>query len=346
MRSIDLLYYQLFGLICFALGTFSLSTNHFEKTTCDISNMTPPKSSSLRAIRRILPQQRPHWVGDGFHVFPVFADLAFTDELSPFLMFDYAAPKTFSPSPSKPRGVGQHPHRGFETVTIAFQGEVEHQDSTGNQDVIGPGDTQWMTAGRGIIHEEYHSDKFSKDGGVFEMCQLWVNLPKKYKMTPPAYQPILNENVPLVTIGDNNNNNNNNNDAIARIIAGELHGVRGPATTFSPVQLWDINIFKKNSVIDLPFDEGHNCIVFVRRGGIEILQEGSSSQTVGPQAVALMEQNGTIVRVKAVKDDTSILILGGEPLNEPIAARGPFVMNTWEEIQQANMDFQSGQMGT
>lgn len=296
--------------------------------------MSPP-SSSLRAIRRILPQQRPHWVGDGFNVFPVFADLAFTDELSPFLMFDYAAPQKFAPSPNKPRGVGQHPHRGFETVTIAFQGEVEHQDSTGNQDVIGPGDIQWMTAGRGIIHEEYHSNQFSKDGGDFEMCQLWVNLPKKHKMTPPAYQPILNKNVPSVTIGD----------AIARIMAGELQGVRGPASTFSPVELWDVNIPKANSVIDLPFEEDHNCIVFVRQGGIEILQEGSS-QKVGPQAVALMERSGAIVRIKAIKDDTSILILGGEPLNEPIAARGPFVMNTWEEIQQANVDFQSGRMGT
>ena len=292
-------------------------------------------SSSLRAIKRILPRQRPHWVGDGFHVFPVFADLAFTEELSPFLMFDYAAPQYFAPITTSPRGVGQHPHRGFETVTIAFQGEVEHHDSTGNRDVIGPGDTQWMTAGRGIIHEEYHSNNFSKDGGMFEMCQLWVNLPKKHKMTPPKYQPILDKDVPIVNMGQ----------ATVRVIAGVLQGVTGPATTFSTVQLWDMTIAKAGTIIDLPFQEGHNCIVFVRRGEIHIFEKDGSSSPVGPQAVALMEKNGATIRIKAMEDDTSILIMGGEPFNEPIAHRGPFVMNTWEEIQQANADFRSGRMG-
>lgn len=292
-------------------------------------------SSSLRAIKRVLPRQRPHWVGDGFHVFPVFADLAFTEELSPFLMFDYAAPQYFAPITTSPRGVGQHPHRGFETVTIAFQGEVEHHDSTGNRDVIGPGDTQWMTAGRGIIHEEYHSNNFSKDGGMFEMCQLWVNLPKKHKMTPPKYQPILDKDVPIVNMGQ----------ATVRVIAGDLQGVTGPATTFSPVQLWDLTIAKAGTIIDLSFQEGHNCIVFVRRGEIHIFGKDASSSPVGPQAVALMEKNGATIRIKAMEDDTSILIMGGEPFNEPIAHRGPFVMNTWEEIQQANADFRSGRMG-
>lgn len=323
------------------------------------SSSSKASTSSLRAIRRIMPAQRPHWVGDGFNVFPVFANAAFTEEVSPFLMFDYAAPKQFAAT-NKKKGVGQHPHRGFETVTLAFQGEVEHKDSSGNHDVIGPGDVQWMTAGKGIIHEEFHSNKFSKSGGTFEFCQLWVNLPKRHKMTKAKYQPIVQGKIPTVSLplgdsnaGDSCQEEKNGNDltpvtATARIIAGELGGVKGPATTFSPIEMWDITIPKANHVIDLPFLDGHNCIVFVRRGGIIVVggSEGEDTKTsetrVGPQAVALMEQNGSIVRMIATSDDTSVLIMGGEPLEEPIAAQGPFVMNTNAEIQQANRDFNNG----
>jgi redox-sensitive bicupin YhaK (pirin superfamily) len=260
-------------------------------------------------------------------------------------MFDYAAPKQFPPNEKK-RGVGQHPHRGFETVTLAFQGEVEHRDSTGNQDVIGPGDIQWMTAGRGIIHEEYHSTEFAKSGGIFEMCQLWVNLPAKHKMSKPGYQPILQSHVPTVflPIGTTKDSDESSIVATVRVIAGELNGVKGPAKTFSPVELWDMQVPKKDSVVEVPVKEGHNCIAFVRRGGMEVLTN-EGNQKVGPQAVALMERSGTHLKFRTTSADTSILIMGGEPIDEPIAARGPFVMNTHDEIMQANRDFQSGRMG-
>lgn len=271
-------------------------------------------------------------------------------------MFDYAEPLAFNAKLGSPRGVGQHPHRGFETVTIAFQGEVEHHDSTGNRGVIGEGDVQWMTAGRGIIHEEYHSHKFSKEGGTFEMAQLWVNLPKKHKMTKPGYQSILKDKIPVVPLplgvspdGDP--------DAVvlgnARIIAGELGNVTGAADTVSPVQLWDVNLPHAGSEIDLPFPAQHNCIVFCRRGSVQVLSGQDDVQypkfkthDVGPQDVALMRLDGAdVLRLRVVEPDSSVLILGGEPLNEPIAARGPFVMNTQDEIQQAIRDYQQGKMG-
>eukprot|EP00978_Attheya_sp_CCMP212_P022227 scaffold66031_cov63-Attheya_sp.AAC.4 len=209
LRKIAASILLLYGLFSNSTSQSKLSVRAFATSSpvndsCDASSSSTSiptittnnkMDASLKAVRRILPAQRPHWVGNSFYVYPVFADLAFRNELSPFLMFDYAAPKQFPPNEKK-RGVGQHPHRGFETVTLAFQGEVEHRDSTGNQDVIGPGDIQWMTAGRGIIHEEYHSTEFAKSGGIFEMCQLWVNLPAKHKMTKPSYQPILTSDVP------------------------------------------------------------------------------------------------------------------------------------------------------
>ena len=289
-------------------------------------------------------------LGDGFHVHPVFGNKAFTDELSPFLMFDYAAPQNFKPNNSSPRGVGRHPHRGFETVTIAFQGEVEHADSTGKKDVIKAGDVQWMTAGRGIIHQEFHSNEFSKKGGPFEMCQLWVNLPKNHKMTKPGYQPILNENIPAVDIfakaDDDGEACTTESVGKVRVIAGGFEGTKGPASTFSPVELWDVSISKISSTVDLPFPDGYNCIVFVRRGKVDILGDGDKKKRVDPQAVALMEKNGGILRIQSLEPDTSVLIMGGVPLNEPISARGPFVMNSWEEIMQANRDYQSGNFGT
>jgi len=310
---------------------------------------------SLRSVKQILPAMPKHWVGDGFSVHPVFADKAFTEELSPFLMFDYATPQNFPPLPPgrSPRGVGQHPHRGFETVTVAFQGEVEHADSVGNRGVIKPGDVQWMTAGRGVIHQEYHSEEYSRRGGTFEMCQLWVNLPKKDKMTKPSYQAILDETIPAVDIHDallvaeNGGESCDADNAVGkvRVIAGSFLGTKGPATTFSPVELWDVSITKQ-STIDLPFPEQYNCIIFVRRGNIDIIEEGDKKSHVGPQAVALTKMNGSIVRIQSQEPETSVLIMGGLPLDEPIAARGPFVMNTWDEIVQANRDYQSGNFGT
>lgn len=295
--------------------------------------------------------ERPprHWVGDGFHVYPVFSNLAFKEDLSPLLMFDYAAPKKFSSKVGRPRGVGQHPHRGFETVTVAFQGEVEHRDNKGNMGVIGPGDVQWMTAGKGIVHEEYHSNAFTREGGTFEMCQLWVNLPKKDKMTKPRYQPILKDQIPSVDLPLKEQSGGETKEeplATVRLIAGSLEDVNGAAKTFSPVQMWDVIMPHAGAEVDIPFPPEHNCIVFVRRGAVQVLsgEDGNEKKSsLGPQDVAIMHLDGSSsLRIRVEEPDTSLLIMGGEPLNEPIAARGPFVMNTFEEIQQAGMDYMSG----
>ena len=299
-----------------------------------------------KEIREILKAPPRHWVGNGFHVFPVFHNRAFTKELSPWLMFDYAAPKEFSPSYER-RGVGQHPHRGFETITIAFNGEVEHGDSMGNRDTIGPGDVQWMTAARGIIHEEFQSTDFQQTGGVFEMCQLWLNLPAKHKMDPPKYQPILAKDIPVAPLAPTREADNERlktGENSIRVIAGDeaTYGVKGAATTHTPVELLDIRIAAKDVSFDVPVPEGHNTIVFVRRGAITV---GEEAKPVNPQGVALMHLGGDVLRLSATEADTEVLLLAGEPIDEPIAARGPFVMNTHEEIMQANKDFMNGRMG-
>jgi redox-sensitive bicupin YhaK (pirin superfamily) len=243
--------------------------------------------------------------------------------------------------------VGQHPHRGFETITIAFNGEVEHGDSVGNRDVIGPRDVQWMTAARGIIHEEFHSTDFQQTGGVFEMCQLWLNLPAKHKMDPPKYQPILAKDIPIAPLAPTREADNEKLKAgenSIRVIAGDeaTYGVKGAATTHTPVELLDIRIAAKDVSFDVPVPEGHNTIVFVRRGAITV---GEEAKPVNPQGVALMHLGGDVLRLSATEANTEVLLLAGEPIDEPIAARGPFVMNTHEEIMQANKDFMNGLMG-
>jgi quercetin 2,3-dioxygenase len=321
-------------------------------------------STSFRTVNRVMPRPPKHMVGDGFEgkdccvctpvsinyqknlfltygsfsssptVYPVFANLAFTNAISPMLMFDYGAPKEFPINKGKPLGVGKHPHRGFETVTIAFQGEAEHHDSTGGHGIVKEGDIQWMTAGRGIVHEEYHSREFSSRGGTLEMCQLWVNLPKKYKMVAPRYQAITKDSVPEVSLvppGDHG--------ATARIIAGTLNGMEGPAKTFSPVNVWDVSLPTKGSVVDIPYPQDHSGIVFVRRGSVSI-----DDKKLGPQDVALLNNGEAAgaLQLTVLENDSAVLILGGEPLNEPIAQRGPFVMNTELELQQAMMDYHNG----
>lgn len=259
-------------------------------------------------------------------------------------MFDYAAPKTFKPNTNKKtqqqRGVGKHPHRGFETITISYQGEVEHHDSVGNRGVIGPGDVQWMTAGRGVIHEEYHSRDFGRTGGVFEMCQLWLNLPRRYKMHEPRYQSILNKDIPVVELGDGGGGGVGR----VRVIAGSFGNkttTTGPALTFSPVELWDIVVDRAGEMVELDVPEGHNVHVFVRKGNVMIEDE-----ELGPQSLALLNGNGSKLRIIALSEEgCQVLLMGGEPLDEPIAARGPFVMNTQEEIHQAMIDYSSGKMG-
>jgi len=233
-------------------------------------------------------------------------------------------------------------------VTIAFQGEVEHHDSTGNSGKLSPGDVQWMTAGRGIIHQEYHSKDFTKNGGTFEMCQLWVNLPKKHKMTKPRYQAITKEQIAEVKL-PLGVTDEADQLGTARIIAGELDGTKGPAKTFSPVQMWDVILPRAGVEVEVPFPADQNCILFVRRGGIDVLSgvDGkSSANSVGPQDVAMMKMDGSdVVRMRVTKPDSSVIVMGGEMLNEPIAAQGPFVMNTPDEIHQAISDYQSGKMG-
>lgn len=303
---------------------------------------------TVKAVRKVLPRPPKHWVGNGFNVYPVFAQLAFSNELSPWLMFDYAAPKHFDATTTR-RGVGQHPHRGFETITIAFQGSVEHHDSVGNQGVIGPGDAQWMTAARGIIHEEYHSNEFAKTGGTFEMCQLWLNLPAKHKMDPPKYQPILKGEIPTVELGPAADAGAECRAAGAagsvRLIAGELGGVRGPATTFSSVELWDVHLPTTGTPVEIEVPAGHNVVLFVREGELRVGGGGAAEKVVEAQGVALMEQSGSTLRLAAAAADTHVMLLGGEPLDQPIAAQGPFCMNTRAELAQAQEDYMSGKLG-
>jgi hypothetical protein len=269
-----------------------------------------------------------HWVGDGFPVRNLFPSNGV--EVSPFLMLDYAGPSKFEPA-KKPRGVGEHPHRGFETVTIAYQGSVGHRDSAGNSGVIYPGDVQWMTAASGVVHEELHEAEFTKKGGIFEMVQLWVNLPKAQKMSKPGYQAITKEQIPVIELEGGGH---------ARVIAGELLGKRGPAKTFTPVNLFDV-ILKAGDRFELPLPEGHNAAVVLRKG--DVLLNGTE-RLRGEALIAPMSEEGDSVTLEA-KGDTQLLILSGEPILEPVASYGPFVMNTREELQQAVEDYRAGRMG-
>ena len=310
----------------------------------------------LKTISKIIPTAGKHWVGDGFNVRPLFDSYAFTEAISPFLMFDYAEPKMFPPT-KKRLGVGNHPHRGFETVTIAFQGEVEHADSTGMSGVISEGDVQWMRAGRGIVHQEFHSTRFASEGGMFEMSQIWVNLPKKYKMVKPKYQGITNEMIPKIyfnsesnvcTVNDNNSNTNddssNTNDAIGfvRIIAGIYKSHEGPAHTHSPMGMYDIEITKENQVFQYDVPIGWTTLVFNRGKKPLIIGDSNKKTTIEPQTVAIMDTSNPTLRIQSNEPKAKILLLTGEPLNEPIAHMGPFVMNTQKELQQAVHDYQSG----
>lgn len=269
-----------------------------------------------------------HWVGDGFPVRNLFPSNGV--EVSPFLMLDYAGPSKFEPS-KKQRGVGEHPHRGFETVTIAYQGSVGHRDSAGNSGVIYPGDVQWMTAASGVVHEELHEAEFTKKGGIFEMVQLWVNLPKAQKMSKPGYQAITKEQIPVIELEGGGH---------ARVIAGELLGKRGPAKTFTPVNLFDV-ILKAGERFELPLPEGHNAAVVLRKG--DVLLNGTE-RLRGEALIAPLSEEGDTVSLEA-KTDTQLLILSGEPIREPVASYGPFVMNTREELQQAVEDYRAGRMG-
>jgi redox-sensitive bicupin YhaK (pirin superfamily) len=251
-------------------------------------------------------------------------------QIDPFLMLDYVSPTQFGPS-KKPRGVGEHPHRGFETVTIAYQGSVDHRDSAGNAGTIHPGDVQWMTAASGVVHEELHERAFTESGGTFEMIQLWVNLPKAYKMSTPRYQGIAAAQIPTVYWGTG---------ASARVIAGDLDGVRGPAKTFTPVNLFDIRL-AAGSRAELNLPAGHHGGLVLLRGDVLV---NSSAPVAGEAQLVLLGRDGDSVLIEAKKDSV-LLALSGEPIGEPVASRGPFVMNTEAELRQAMEDYRAGRMG-
>jgi len=273
-----------------------------------------------------------HWVGNGFPVRTLFFYQNLGKQMSPFLMLDLAGPAEFPPTTER-KGVGTHPHRGCETVTIVYDGEVSHKDSTGQGGTIGPGDVQWMTAGAGILHQEFHSDDFAKRGGVLQMVQLWVNLPAKQKMTSPAYQAILSKSIPEIDLS--------NSRGSIRVIAGEYEGYKGPAKTFTPMNVFDIRL-KKGEELVLPAANSWNTSVVVLRGAIESV--GAPGEVAKDAKMLMFSQDGQDINIRAL-DDSVALLLSGEPIDEPIVGHGPFVMNTREEIDQAINDFNRGAFG-
>jgi redox-sensitive bicupin YhaK (pirin superfamily) len=281
----------------------------------------------MKKITGIYRAPQGHWVGDGFPVRSLFAYSEKGQQISPFLLLDHAGPANFDAS-DRPRGVGEHPHRGFETVTIVYQGEVSHRDSTGKGGTIYPGDVQWMTAGSGILHDEFHSEAFTKRGGMMEMAQLWVNLPKEHKMAEPGYQAIKADDIPNVSLEGGE----------LRVIAGEYQGYKGPAHTYSPLNVWDLKLSAgKEQSLEIP--DGWNTIVVVLKGAIEINHEAAKVEDT-----IIFDTVNTQLGIKAT-DDCTLLVLSGEPLNEPVVGAGPFVMNSEDEIIQAFNDFKSGKFG-
>jgi len=280
-------------------------------------------------VKKIISTHRApqrHWVGNGFHVSSLFSYDRQPQVLSPFLLLDYGAPEQFPPSGER-RGVGQHPHRGFETVTIAYQGGVEHRDSAGHHGTIGPGDVQWMTAASGIVHEEWHESEFTRSGGTMEMAQLWVNLPAKHKMAPPAYQDIRSAQIPVVTAGPGSR---------VRVVAGEFRGAKGPARTFTPVNVWDVGL-EAGGRAELDFPPGYTTLLAVLKGQVSI----NGSKVAGPAELVVLDREGSRAVLEA-RESATVLVLNGEPIDEPVIGYGPFVMNTESEIRQAFADYQSG----
>ena len=284
----------------------------------------------MKQITGVYTAPHPHWVGDGFPVRSLFSYQSHGESLSPFLLLDYAGPHHF-PADGAKRGVGEHPHRGFETVTIVYAGEVEHRDSTGKGGVIGPGDVQWMTAGAGILHQEFHSAEFARQGGELKMIQLWVNLPAKDKMTAPGYQGIEAATIPTVTLSDERGS--------LRVIAGRYGNVTGPASTFSPMNVWDMQIARDKEV-SFEQPEGWSTAIIVLEGSVTV-----NSDTVAKEAqLVVLSQQGKRVHLHA-SSDAKVLVLAGEPIDEPIVGYGPFVMNNKAEIADAIRDFNSGHFG-
>lgn len=284
----------------------------------------------MKTVRSVQHAERGHWVGDGFPVRTLFSHDTHGASISPFLMLDYAGPAEFPPSDT-PRGVEEHPHKGFETVTIVYSGEVEHRDSSGAGGLIGPGDVQWMTAAAGLVHEEMHGRDFTKRGGTLEMVQLWVNLPAKDKNEAPHYQSIVSKAIPEVSLPGQ--------AGVVHVIAGRFQGTTGPARTYTPINLWDVRVEAGRSV-ELAVPEGHNTMLFVLHGQIEL----ASGEVVKDAGLVQFDSAGEKIGIKA-EATTKLLVLDGEPINEPVVAHGPFVMNTAQEIQRAFEDYRAGRMG-
>ena len=290
------------------------------------------KVTTTKKLARIHQSSQTHWVGNGFPVRSVFDYNGLGRELSPFLLLDYVAPYAFPPGKAnETRGVGAHPHKGFETVTVAYQGEVAHRDSSGGGGTIGPGDVQWMTAGNGIVHQEYQSPEFVRRGGIFQMVQLWVNLRAKDKSAKAGYQNLLNAQIPVVPIPAD--------AGTVRVIAGEYGGQKGPAKTFTPINLWDVSLRAGKSA-ELPLPDGHTTTFLVLSGEVQV----NGGQTAGQGDLAIFDRSGDGIAVKAATDAT-LLVMDGEPIPEPVVGHGPFVMNSRAEIQKAFEDFQMGRMG-
>lgn len=287
-------------------------------------------TAAIKDIVGIYQPGSAYMVGDGFPVRNLFPSNELDREVSPFLMLDYAGPQYFPPT-DHPRGVGEHPHRGFETVTIVYEGVLAHRDSAGNSGVIGPGDVQWMTAASGIVHEEFHEKEFAKKGGTLHAVQLWVNLPKVSKMSAPGYQTILNGDIPAIEL--------EGGAGRVRVIAGSFGGRKGPAHTFTPVELYDLQLNKDHHVqLDLP--GGQNSSILVLQGRASV----NGSRDAGEAELILCKRNGSVATVVA-REDSRLLVMSGEPIEEPVARYGPFVMNTREELVQAVQDYQAGKMG-
>ncbi|MDU7371321.1 MAG: pirin family protein [Klebsiella michiganensis] len=284
----------------------------------------------MKQITGIYTAPSQHWVGDGFPVRSMFSYQTHGEQLSPFLLLDYAGPHHF-PAGTGKRGVGEHPHRGFETVTVVYSGEVEHRDSTGRGGVIGPGDVQWMTAGAGILHEEFHSAEFTRTGGELKMIQLWVNLPAKDKMTQPGYQSITADVIPDVELP--------NNAGHMRVIAGRYEDIVGPAHTFSPLNVWDLQL-NQSQEITLHQPAGWSTALVVLEGEVVVNGEGSAREG----QLVVLSQKGEALHLSA-SSNAKVLLMASEPLQEPIVGYGPFVMNTKAQIAEAVRDFNSGRFG-
>ncbi|HEU4551843.1 MAG TPA: pirin family protein [Chitinophaga sp.] len=287
-------------------------------------------TATIKKVSEIYKAPAPHMVGDGFSVQNVFPNgNRLGRRISPFFLLDYAAPAYFPPG-NKPRGVDEHPHRGFETVSIVYQGALEHRDSAGNFGKLHAGDVQWMTAASGIVHEEKHEQEFTKRGGTLEIAQLWVNLPKAYKMTAPRYQELLKEQIPVVPVGSNSH---------VRVIAGTFNGQQGPAHTFTPLNLWDVKLAAGDTVT-LHLPDGFNTGIVTLHGEVNY----NNTHTAGSVEIAMFDTAGETITVTAIADAT-LLVLNGQPIDEPIFAYGPFLMNTQQEIMQAIDDYNAGKMG-